>query len=109
MTKCFDNGVLCESPFLETQINAVPVSFYLIFYSIILTRELFAKEVEKSEMIFLKIEIKGGQEEGGGGQRLGVRGFNFDVLQLKIKFIRTEDEDNTINKPTLNPDREKTV
>lgn len=52
MTKCFDNGVLCESPFLETQINAVPVSFYLIFYSIILTRELFAKEVEKSEMIF---------------------------------------------------------
>lgn len=60
MTKCFDNGVLCESPFLETQKNAVPVSFYLIFYSIILTRELFAKEVEKSEMIFLKIEIKGG-------------------------------------------------
>lgn len=71
MTKCFDNGVLCESPFLETQINAVPVSFYLIFYSIILTRELFAKEVEKSEMIFFKIEIREGRKRRGGVKDLG--------------------------------------
>lgn len=77
MTKCFDNGVLCESPFHETQINAVPVSFYLIFCSIILTRELFAKEEEKSVMIFFYWN-KG--RVGGGGQSLGVRGFNFNVL-----------------------------
>lgn len=42
--------------FHETQINAVPVSFYLIFCSIILTRELFAKEEEKSVMIFFLLK-----------------------------------------------------
>lgn len=78
MIKCFDNGVLCEFLFLEIQINVVLVFFYLIFYSIILIRELFVKEVEKFEMIFLKIEIKGGQEEGG----LKIWGKRFYILMF---------------------------
>lgn len=79
MIKCFDNGVLCEFLFLEIQINVVLVFFYLIFYSIILIRELFVKEVEKFEMIFFKIEIKGGQEEGGG---LKIWGKRFYILMF---------------------------